>query len=275
VRIPDNVLNCVSFIAFDRDPLVFRGTGFFVSVSDERNNFTFSYLVTAAHVAKALGSTPFAVGLNLKDGGTVTVKSGPEPEWWFHPTEAESVDVAVARFATPHSDEYEIHHVPWESFVTRERMRTYGIGVGDEIFAVGLFTGFSGLEQHCPIVRTGNIAMIPAEKIPVNGFKPMLAYLAEGRSIGGLSGSPVFVRNTVNMAVSDASGQIAKLYGIGDTHFLGLMHGHWDIPADLDKIPHSEMVNMGISIVVPAHKIIEVLQQPALQKLQEEATKEF
>ena len=53
----------------------------------------------------------------------------------------------------------------------------------------------------------------------------------------------------------------------GIFYLLGLMHGHWDrvVPVDVtgDDIEF-ESVNMGIAIVVPAKKILEVINQPSL-----------
>jgi hypothetical protein len=47
------------------------------------------------------------------------------------------------------------------------------------------------------------------------------------------------------------------------------MHGHWDIEArpdeyeeDTSDIPQQEKVNMGIAIVIPATKIVQVINQP-------------
>lgn len=50
---------------------------------------------------------------------------------------------------------------------------------------------------------------------------------------------------------------------------MGLVHGHWEIPAeqknDLANL-EDRLVNMGIAIVVPAKKIMEVLNQPKLRE---------
>ena len=94
----------------------------------------------------------------------------------------------------------------------------------------------------------------------------MEAYLAEGRSIGGLSGSPVFVRNTVKI---DAKPTVAS--GLGEFHFLGLLHGHWDLPEKYSVVEQAEAVNMGVAIVVPAKKILEVLYHPDLIAMREAA----
>ena len=58
----------------------------------------------------------------------------------------------------------------------------------------------TGRDRNFPIVRTGHIAMMPDEKIPkvkIGDWEGNAdAYLIESRSIGGWSGSPVFVRGT-------------------------------------------------------------------------------
>jgi hypothetical protein len=114
--------------------------------------------------------------------------------------------------------------------------------------------------------------MIPGEKIPF-GDDLIEAYLIESRSIGGLSGSPVFVRETLRMQVFTASGrildsaskplppnQIQEIQGTGQFYFFGSVIGHWDLPRSV-TITESEARNMGISPIVPAHKIREIIQQ--------------
>jgi hypothetical protein len=112
--------------------------------------------------------------------------------------------------------------------------------------------------------------MVPGEKIPTE-MGNMEAYLAEGRSIGGLSGSPVFCRSTVRMPAQTAHGEPAMISGLGTVHFLGLMHGHWDLPSRFDESERQEAVNMGVSIVVPAKKVLEVIDGPELCELRERA----
>jgi hypothetical protein len=119
-------------------------------------------------------------------------------------------------------------------------------------------------------VRTGNIAMMPKDKLPTKEFGEMEAYLAEGRSIGGLSGSPVFVRNTVNMPGRSVHGAPMYISGLGSLHLLGLMHGHWEAPASFSDTERAETVNMGVSIIVPAKKILETLHHPELVALRKE-----
>lgn len=45
--------------------------------------------------------------------------------------------------------------------------QTLNVGVGDEVFITGLFANFAGKVPNVPIVRVGNLAAYPEERIPV------------------------------------------------------------------------------------------------------------
>ena len=65
--------------------------------------------------------------------------------------------------------------VPTTMFLTDEAIKSGNIGPGDEVVMTGLFAHFSGEQKNFPIVRTGNIAMLPqgkGEKIPATGLGP-------------------------------------------------------------------------------------------------------
>ena len=105
----------------------------------------------------------------------------------------------------------------------------------------------------------------------------MEAYLIEARSIGGLSGSPVFV-NLGTSRLKD--GQVHLSTRRYNFHLLGLMHGHWDVPLlEVDGTSEDSVgqrkVNMGIGIVVPAKKILEALEHPMIKKQDDEAIKKL
>jgi hypothetical protein len=58
----------------------------------------------------------------------------------------------------------------------------------------------------------------------------------------------------------------------GPFKLLGLMHGHWEIrESDINNplIQHDRKhgVNLGIAIVTPASKILDILNEPALQTI--------
>lgn len=268
MRIADEIIKSVGFVSRDTDPLRYAGTAFIVHVPFDATT-GYLHLVTAKHVADAVGAD-FVIGFNGKDGRPLFVKNGGVP-WYFHPEEADSVDVAVIPFASSRIEEYDISPIPVDIFADDARIREFDIGLGDELYSVGLFTRYFGLETLVPIVRTGNLAMMPRERVPLGRFGQSEAYLAEGRSIGGLSGSPVFCRNTIKMPGRNHEGQVKYVAGVGQVHLLGLVHGHWDLPVDFPESERSEAVNMGVSIVIPAKKILETLYGPDLVRARNEA----
>jgi hypothetical protein len=181
-----------------------------------------------------------------------------DARWWYHPTD-DSVDVAVTPWSPP--DYVECETIPKKMFVTEEVIATQSIGTGDEVFIVGLFAHLAGTARNMPIVRVGNIAMMDEERVHSQDFGLMDTYLIEARSIGGISGSPVFVRS------SGPGGLLSSCF------LLGSIHGHWDIrPEDkntfLDGVgDKAEKINMGIAVVVPAKRILEVFDHPELVQM--------
>lgn len=268
MRVPDRLLTSVGFISLASSEPEYLGTAFIVGVAGKCGN-AYTHAVTAKHVADSVDGQSYLIGVNFKDGEMGWF--GSSLKWWYHPTESDTVDVAVTVFTpTPRMD---VEYISETVFATDTRIKQYNIGVGDEINVVGLFTGFSGSQKHIPVVRTGNIAMMSSDKLPVNGGETEV-YLVEGRSIGGLSGSPVFVRHTVSIPGVTATGEPQQISGVSQLHFLGLMHGHWDLKLGTD-VMQAEAVNMGIAIVIPAQKILEVLYHPELVAMRAEQDEKF
>src|SRR5437870_900956 len=168
-------------------------TGFFVGIpSQVRPLFSYFYFVTAKHVVASLDHSELGIVVNSRDAGACL---RPLPKhWYYHPTDP-SADVAVVPF--PMTMEWDTLSVPTSQFLLPELMQRKQIGIGDEVFFPGLFTLAHGTKRNMPILRHGTIAMLPEEQIQTSsGY--MDAYLIEARSIGGISGSPVFVRNTIS-----------------------------------------------------------------------------
>ena len=275
MRIPDQVRKCVLFIGLpDMPEPEYRGTGFIATVPGTQSN-TFAFMVTARHVAERLQGKEYYIRANKRDRTAIALKGKADDPWWFHPTDKKHVDEAVTLFAPSQLNQLDIEHVPFAMFINHGTLEQQNIGVGDEVFIPGLFTKITETTRNLPIVRTGTIAMIPGERIPF-GDDFIDAYLIEARSIGGLSGSPVFVRQTVAMETSSSpmimTGRRPDgvLHGIGGKiYLLGSMIGHWDVPEGFSPT-QAEAVNMGIAPVVPASKILEIIFQPALVKIMDE-----
>jgi hypothetical protein len=277
MRITENIKKCVVFIGTKKpdEPvkkIKYRGTGFFVSVTSKIPNKSFPYLVTAKHVARQIEGTDFYIRANSKDGKSVLFKAGDDVKWWFHPDPVFPADVAVLHFplTTELYKSLDCEMIEAGMLLTGKTMLEEGIGEGDEIFAVGLFSKHTGSEKNLPIIRMGNIAMISEEQIQSDQFGNMEAYLVEMRSIGGLSGSPVFVLKPICIAKDDWQIPTSRWR----IYLLGLVHGHWDVKAEkANDAPQdnttSGRVNAGIAMVVPAHKIMETINCKGLVNIRD------
>jgi hypothetical protein len=213
------------------------------------------YLVTARHVVESAGSGRIGVRGNSKSGEAVILPCGlgGREQWRFHP-EGPSVDIAVIPFGAP--SDLLATAMSTEDFGTPERLAGE-TGPGDDVFIVGLFSQFFGMRKNFPIVRLGSIAMMPDEKVPTS-VGEIDAILVEIRSIEGMSGSPVFVRHNLGF------------------YLLGVMHGFWTLPVELRAGSGIRAdVNSGIAVVVPAVKILEILNQPFFQSERDKVAREF
>lgn len=263
MQIPDEVRKSVFFILYqDKAGFNLAGTGFFISTPTEVNPETsFIYLTTAKHVIVNIQSRSIDqivwLRINTKEGGSVMVSSSLS-SWRY--SEDTSVDVAVLSWG-PDAKIYDYLSIPVSMAATDEVISSHRIGIGDEVFLTGLFSSHSGKKKNIPIIRTGAIASMPEEPISTPGFGDMHAYLIEARSIGGLSGSPVFVF----LSTARRIGENIQL-GASSIHWLGVMHGHWDIPHSVtDTVVFDgvskQSVNMGIAIVVPVQEVLKILEQ--------------
>jgi hypothetical protein len=105
------------------------------------------------------------------------------------------------------------------------------------------------------------------------------AYLVELHSIGGLSGSPAFVYLGGVRRRFPIGGEITLTQYAGGIHLLGLVHGHWDLGAQKeldtaqDALDRDERINMGIAIVVPIARALEILDYPEVRDARDKAQK--
>jgi hypothetical protein len=116
--------------------------------------------------------------------------------------------------------------------------------------------------------------MIRGEPVATKYCGETDAYLVEARSIGGLSGSPVFIHAPVWRVRKD--GSVVTNEGSQRFHLLGLMHGHFDVSTlhdgfDVDATP-AQGINTGIGVVIPVEKILETIDQPELVEMRKEAS---
>jgi hypothetical protein len=267
MQVPDNIRDCCCFIYCDTgEGHKLVGTGFFVGekvAEDGPENFKYVYLVTAKHIVAGIKcKTPIpnmGIRVNVSGGETIDIDI-PINSWLFHPDDT-SVDAAI--LPVWNMGGADIKTIPPDIAITDELTKKHGIGIGDEVCITGLFYKHYGNKRNLPILRIGNIAMMLGERIKTTHFGLIQAYLVELRSIGGLSGSPVFVH------IVTLSPKMEHLL-----FWLGLMRGHW--PTDKESIDtldasDEQQLNVGIGIVVPASKILEITRQEFLMQAKEES----
>jgi len=199
--------------------------------------------------------------VNRTDGGTYDLNL--PTDGWIVPDDDAS-DVA----ALPGGSSEGIDLLPVKStmFATAEIVAEKNIGIGEELVVTGLFSQHHGSERNVPIVRSGIIAAMPNEPL-IDQYRgtEYRAYLAELRSFGGLSGSPVFARLDPGRAYGT---QVRSEY-----YLLGLVRGHWDYwSSGTQSLPNeSHALNMGIGIVTPIDEVHSILFDPTQIKWRRDA----
>jgi hypothetical protein len=269
VRIGENARKCVIFfgVPTPEKPIEYAGTGFLVNYHEQ--NLPFGFLVTARHVASALQKhedTGFTLRMNRKGGSSTQIIT--EAPWRFHPDE--TVDVAASPITIPADADQVFYELEDDNVVDYEKINNDVI-CGDIINIVGLFRLHAGSQRNVPIVHTGNIAALPdaVERVPMrdrvtNQLVETEAYLIEAQTLEGLSGSPVFVHSIWSLgSYPMREGTHPRV--LGGVKLLGLYSGAWDgepgtILAADRNLSGGKRVPVGMGIVVPAKKIVELIR---------------
>jgi hypothetical protein len=163
------------------------GTGFLVfRPSDEHAGKGYVYAVTNRHVVRDCASP--VMRLNTKEG-LKRVLPLTQDSWFDHPTD----DICVAHLGGINPEIYQYSVVKTSTFLSREVIDEEDIGPGDEVFMSGRFINHEGKQRNLPLLRFGNISMMPYEPILDDRGYEQECFLVEVRSLAGFSGSPVFV----------------------------------------------------------------------------------
>lgn len=243
------------------------GTGFWVGVphSGDTNRLA-PYFVTAKHVLWN-GTNVQLDGIfmrhNTAEGDSPYIPFTEESlrsRVLVHPDS--SVDL-VAIAARPSSTNLALRMMKLKDLTTREEYRSLGIEEGDDVFFVGLFTGFYGSKRNYPVFRFGRVAMVTDEKIPWQGT-PSDLYLMEAQTFPGNSGSPVF------FDIGPLRNGRFKL-GSSTVKLAGVMTGYFGLTEKSEifqaKVYSRHSQNVGISAVTPAHYLHELLSSEAAKRL--------
>lgn len=280
--IPPEIPSSVVFLCCrhqGREPYP-RGTGFFLRRIEEGRDFY--YLVTARHIIDGIdglrGSDHLVhVRVNVRGGGYRFIET-PVGDWRSHPTDL-ATDVAVLPVDAALMADADALFVPFQAEGIPEAV-TERHGPGDEVIVAGLLLNHYGRKRNLPIIRTGHLAAMPHEPIELpwaarKAGKPMEAYLVDTRSIGGLSGSPVYIR-VAQVHRHDrplvvpaewynrrAFQDLLGYYLLGLVHSLLFIHEN-ELRTEVDPKADDREQNTGIAVVVPHNKIRETIDQPVL-----------
>ncbi len=285
-RIPDEYPKCAFYLYASKGDAEKNvnpcGTGFFVGVPDKNYpDYTLHlYAVTNWHVAVSSGATVLRV--NLLRGGTGYVESDPS-DWISDPN---GHDVAILPLGTDKfpNKTFDYSYVQLKDFITKESLTEQDIGLGDDVFMIGLFVSHNGGYENIPTARFGNISMMPSlmKQGPSKNEKD--AYCLDLHSRSGYSGSPVFVYRTPgsnlakNFSKIDAEEKFLEL-GRSKLFFLGVHFAQfsedWKIK---DKNEYIEGLS-GMTCVCPSWAILDLLEKNehlvAHRSAEEEKTKKY
>lgn len=274
-RIPDQFIGCVFFLYPSIDDAKAgneRGaTGFFVA-SDWRSDTQrrHVYAVTNKHCIIQCPASVVIRATN-SDGNIEFIESSPTD--WKHSPEQ---DISVLPISQDKAGLFQYVSdglfVDRENFDNKEGQPT-GLGPGDKVFMIGRFISHDGKTLNHPSARFGNISMNAAPIRHPGGYDQE-SIAVEMRSISGYSGSPAF-------AYWEFGG--AHLQGIGRTFlnsFLGLLGVNWGhIPMKLPVLDedgrksaggHYVISHTSMACVVPAWRLRELMESPALAKRRSE-----
>lgn len=235
------------------------------------------------------------VRMNTIDGG-LDVMEFESDEWHFVPS---GPDVAVIPLEL-NNVVHAVNTVRIDSFARKRD--PHNLTVGDDVFMLGLLANNPGRTINIPSARFGNISVLPNHVATIKqptGYHGE-SFIIDVHSRTGFSGSPVFVYRT---PVSDLSEFHPVLRGRVDVNRINrrtrgavdvdfrlrstlfrLLGIHWAQFPELWGIKHPEAISesearslvppsdyvdgvSGMTCVIPAWEILEVLEIPKLKKL--------
>jgi hypothetical protein len=268
------ILNTVAFIGLPGEcGFIALGTCFFVEFTQA--DLDFLYVVTCRHLVKTLDKSYIRV--NRKNLPPVEIEFKKD-DWISHSDN--KVDISIAPWNKKEFDADDsllVSPIGLKAALDKNIIQYAAMSIGDGLFMPSLFVGRVGDQKNIPVMRIANLAAMADE--PVWGGSPMRpAYLIETRSLGGTSGSPVFLNvhperipgRTSNAPITKDDGSYSVPYlliGI----FQGIHSGQYKDDFVIDEaadrvLPQDVDFNAGIGIVLPVSQIIETIEQPSLSQ---------
>jgi hypothetical protein len=267
--IPENYLEkakkCVTFLFTDEKNPKPIGTAFFVGI--ELKKYFVVYMITAKHVLKKSGKlddsellSSIRMRLNNKNGILeYSIRNISKSEVLSH--EDGNVDL-IAINITLSQNHFDYLFIHEKMFTDEKILNENNIGEGSKVFFVGLFGNFYGNQRNYPVLRFGNISLMTKEKLIIDDNEPSKlahVYLIECQSMGGFSGSPVFLEK--ERITED------KLYFSPEFYLGGIMKGHYRdrIYGNYDTLNF----NLGLAMITPCYILKEILYSEKAKRQRE------
>jgi hypothetical protein len=262
-------LNCTVYLYPSREAAErgssIGGTGFLVAVKSRHADRLYVHVVTNRHVVDGGNRV---IRFNTTGGGFSSLASEPE-EWEISPDD----DLAVLGTDIPKDAEWSA--IGLDEFLDEGcEIEGWPIFPGDEVVFFGRFTTHEGRQRNKPVMRFGNISMLPDPNalVRIEGDHEQLAFLVECRSLSGFSGSPAFVHLAQPRWMSseqDKKGWIStgiRLLGVDCAHL-----SFWSPVCEQKNrgTVLSDMwveTNSGIAVIVPAWRLARLINGERLVK---------
>lgn len=237
------------------------GCGCLIGTPSRHAPHFYPHVITNAHV---VDHGHRFVRLNKADGDVVVLKTKPE-DWTL------SIDDDLAVLPTYFPPRTLAVSIFTDTFLDEScKVDGWPIYPGDEVLFYGRFVGYDGKERNRPVMRFGNVAMLPDSNATVRvNDRDQVAFLVECRSF---SGSPAFVRLADSRLPAPGSSSPAGWIPRG-TKFLGIDCGHFpfwsSVYAEKTKSSsrHPGMfveTNSGIAVVIPSWRVLNALNHESV-----------
>lgn len=218
--ISETYVHCTVRISHSGDE---GGTGFLVSRTDARGAIE-GFLVTNRHVLfdpedglRDLEQVDLHVNVGTQDGETRGAVFTLDlfghdglPIWRDHfDSRVDVLVFNITEFMTLHPEISRSHKwLPYKDIPDRQRLRDLQVTIGEEVYVLGYpDVRYRHASTNYPIVKAGLIASIIGEESLQEeriGEDPLIlpgAFLVDGLTVYGASGSPVVLRPTVGRIV--------------------------------------------------------------------------
>jgi hypothetical protein len=234
------------------------GSGFLVSVPSEAHaDRHHIFAVTNKHVVVRddADETPRAQILRLTTLDRKSDVLDMSGRW----IKSKSDDLAVTLLSTKDLEPYKYDSVPIDHFVTEDDLNRQfpNVYIGTPCFMVGRFLNAQGQQRNTPAVRFGDISIMSYDMTDPGDASLKGVFIVEMHSIGGFSGSPVFTYPHFAHE-GGIKHQITQLLGVDRGHTQKKVY----VRKGGEKTDRYFMMNTGGAIVIPAWRLLALLNEP-------------